>query len=489
MAPATALAQAYALWGVLTAFLLAEWIARPYSTWPLLVLQFIVLGAVQGTVYLGSVFAQQGGSFALAGAGAGAALTALIIAMNLGAVLAFLLSLLPALRPAALLQLVGANGDSKVMPRSLAGLAADLLRGGRRKSGGGSSGGSEAGGLRASVVRALDKVAARGAGAGAAARPDLDQGRGDQDPARLSSSPSVAVAGVAPAAASPSAAVGGFSRTGSGAQAAAALGGRRPRSGSGAARAGHAGGSGALGPSEHVGLDMQALGAATSARSLPAHLGAGRTGSEALYAPNGMPLHSFMSVNKWLEESEAGVPGEARGRAPGGLPPSGHGGPSPLRGAASTPAAQPPSIQVGQHHALLQQLQDCREEDLECGGSGNAGSAGADAKLLSGEGSTYGGGSSGANGDEGHGRSERYADSDDELRCRWSRRARRTPPNATAAAVRQPCGGEAGRGAGAVDEGGGGAALGVRSPLAGCSTWCRLHQAGQRGPRCGCADA
>ncbi|KIY93962.1 hypothetical protein MNEG_14000 [Monoraphidium neglectum] len=183
MAPATALAQAYALWGVLAAFLVAEWVARPYSTWALLALQFVVLGAVQGTVYLGSAFAQQGGAFALAGAAD--AVTALVIILNVGAIVAFLLSLLPGLRRGALLQLLDGDGDGKVTARDLAAFAADLLRGKGGGSGGGGGGdaGGAAGGLRASVVRALEKAAARPAGT-VVARPDLDQGEGDQDAAR-----------------------------------------------------------------------------------------------------------------------------------------------------------------------------------------------------------------------------------------------------------------------------------------------------------------
>jgi hypothetical protein len=449
------LAQAYALWGVLALVLLCEWLARPFASRALLALQLAVLGAVQGSVYLGSMFSQQaaaGGAGAFAGASA--ALTALIILINLGAVLAFLVSLVPGLRPAALMSALDKDGDGAISAADLANAAADFLRGGPPSPGpGGSDGSGSLGGLRGAAVRALEKVAAR---AGSAS-PDARDARGlDQDAAAarererealaaaLPESPSIAAAAAA-AAASP------FARANSGRAGA-------PRAGSGALRSG--------GGSEHVGLDVRTLAAATSARSVPSVSRAARgpsgsaaAGAASSLAPNGMPLASYMSINKWIEDS-GGPPQDSPpngGRAPAGgrggganggrsggggngasaaapRPPSGrparaNSGGAGLRGAASTPAGELPSVQSSQRRALMQQLHDWREEDLERGSRpGPGGSSGEEG------GSGEGGGAPGGSG--GSGGEPYYHDSDDELRRGRPRRRGGSTSDAGATASR-----------------------------------------------------
>jgi hypothetical protein len=432
------LAQAYALWGVLAVVLLADWLARPFTTRALAGLQLVVLGAVQGSVYLGSMFSQQpaaggGGAFA----GAGGALTALIILMNLGAVLAFLLSLVPGLRPAALMAALDKDGDGHISAADLANAAADYLRGGPRDGPGGPGSGSDGSGsmgrLRGTVVRALEKVAARAG----STTPDRDARGIDQDAAArealaaaLPESPSVAAAAAA-AAASP------FARAGSG----------RVRAGSGALRSG--------GGSEHVGLDVRTLAAATSARSLPSASGrargpSGTAAAGAALAPNGMPLASYMSINKWIEESgdppaaDSDSPtGGAGGRRGGGAagagrsgagngsvprPPSGRAarvgsGGVGLRGTASTPPGELPSVQSGQRRALMQQLHDWREDGSARGGGGSSG------EDAGGAGNGNGGASAGSGG-------EHYHDSDDELRRGRPRRRGGSTSDAGATASR-----------------------------------------------------
>lgn len=50
--------QLYVLWGLVASMLVLEWWLRPGATWPIVGLQLVGLGAVQGVIYLASAFTQ-----------------------------------------------------------------------------------------------------------------------------------------------------------------------------------------------------------------------------------------------------------------------------------------------------------------------------------------------------------------------------------------------------------------------------------------------
>jgi hypothetical protein len=50
--------QLYVLWGLVASMLVLEWWLRPGATWPIVGLQLVALGAVQGVIYLASAFTQ-----------------------------------------------------------------------------------------------------------------------------------------------------------------------------------------------------------------------------------------------------------------------------------------------------------------------------------------------------------------------------------------------------------------------------------------------
>jgi hypothetical protein len=53
--------QLYVLWGLLASMLVLEWWLRPGATWPIVGLQLVAMGALQGVIYLASAFTQVGG--------------------------------------------------------------------------------------------------------------------------------------------------------------------------------------------------------------------------------------------------------------------------------------------------------------------------------------------------------------------------------------------------------------------------------------------
>lgn len=53
--------QLYVLWGLVASMLVLEWWLRPGATWPIVGLQLVALGAVQGVIYLASAFTQVSG--------------------------------------------------------------------------------------------------------------------------------------------------------------------------------------------------------------------------------------------------------------------------------------------------------------------------------------------------------------------------------------------------------------------------------------------
>jgi hypothetical protein len=50
--------QLYVLWGLLASMLVLEWWLRPGATWPVVGLQLVAMGALQGVIYLASAFTQ-----------------------------------------------------------------------------------------------------------------------------------------------------------------------------------------------------------------------------------------------------------------------------------------------------------------------------------------------------------------------------------------------------------------------------------------------